>query len=163
ASTCPASRSRSGGRCSCCSSIACSWARPPGELPEAVTTRRDESLHGCVRPSYCFPTDLRKRIEPHLEELNAHPKAVGLFDNTKLEDWTQQFLLALERTPEIREWIEGQLAAATAGGWTAFECLATDLWVAALNSSPMPFAQDAANHKAAGGGADGSSGKQIPI
>jgi hypothetical protein len=64
---------------------------------------------------------------------------------------------------EIREWVVGQLAAATSAAWTAFECVATDTWVTALNAVPMTYYQGVLKAAGAGESPQGLTGKQISV
>lgn len=69
----------------------------------------------------------------------------------------------LEKLVPVQTWILTQLAAATSGAWTAFECLATDTWVAAVNSRPVTLAARAMEAKATGDESDAFQGKTLQV
>jgi hypothetical protein len=63
-------------------------------------------------------------------------------------------------------WQAGQrvlLSSATSGAWTAFECVATDAWVAAVNARPMQLWKKAWDAPGAEGQAEGLDGKSVPV
>lgn len=71
------------------------------------------------------------------------------------------YLRSLAQHQRIQNWFANQLLFATAGSWTAFECLSADLWVATLNAHPDKLAQRAFERQEKPDPSDGISGKAI--
>jgi hypothetical protein len=77
-----------------------------------------------------------------------------------------------EASQELREMLQIEdisqsarvlLSSSTSIAWTAFECLATDLWVAALDSRPTTLAQRALKSLPGEDQLDGISGKAVAV
>jgi hypothetical protein len=99
-----------------------------------------------------------------LEALSKHEAEVrAIFESVKRDKFPDKVLASLQQVPDAREWIEGQLASAVSGTWTAVECVATDAWVTALNALPMKFYKRVLGRKGTGEALDGLSEKQIAI
>ena len=78
-------------------------------------------------------------------------------------EFAHHLFTLLDEHPEMKAGYRTLLTSATAGAWTAVECLATDVWVASLNARPMSLAMRAVAAEASGELIDGLSGKQISV
>src|SRR5262249_32108698 len=74
-----------------------------------------------------------------------------------------QELRAILQVADVYDSARVLLSSSTSTAWTAFECLATDLWVAALDSRPATLAQRALKSLPSDDQSDGISGKGIAV
>jgi len=81
--------------------------------------------------------ELLRRIDEHIEKSD-NPASRPEFVKESFEDAFRVFFLPHAASEPS---LTVLLSAALIYTWTAFECLASDLWVAALNHNPRPLAQ----------------------
>lgn len=80
-----------------------------------------------------------------------------------MEAKSENILKACFDRPEIGPAFRLLRLFGTTGAWTAFECLATDAWVTALNARPLSLGQRALTVSPEGGSQDGLTSKQVSV
>jgi hypothetical protein len=105
------------------------------QLLEALLPLTQRAQPGLSPPAQEGAERMRQNVETirtafRLDSLDISPQEFGTRFITHLSS-------------ELQEGLKAILSSATTGSWTAFECLATDLWVDLLNAHPRLLAQKA--------------------
>jgi hypothetical protein len=101
-------------------------------------------------------------LHPPLGELLSRGQSEGVTKDL-LRAYSQEVVRLVSNTDNGQLALRVLLTSTVSGAWTAFECLATDTWVAALNARPARLAQKVMDTQGAEEGAEGLMGKQIPV
>jgi hypothetical protein len=102
--------------------------------------------------------EARKEVQNEVKRLMEEMETTSPF----IED-AQKQLEALQKMDAVKSSTGFLLRAAISSSWTAFECLAKDLWVVALNSRPIDLAHRTFGSVASDEPHDGLSGKSISV
>lgn len=87
--------------------------------------------------------DIDKIVAQVVGNLSKNDDAIDAFTRQAYSDMVQA--LNDNKSKKERDSVYRLFSAATIASWTAFECLAADLWVEAMNSCPSKFAPLAAS------------------
>jgi hypothetical protein len=110
------------------------------------TARVREAHREDIKSGIMTPDQLQAKVRERLEAHNAARRAAIAADDQKaLDSARTEMDLAFQLLNgllggHLQEGAEGWLASQLTGTWTAFEALAQDLWVAALNGHPRELA-----------------------
>ena len=111
-----------------------------------------------------YPEVEAARLEVHTEAERLRQEALekGQLSGKVFEE-AEKDLREMLRIEDVSDSARVLLSSSTSTAWTAFECLATDLWVAALDSRPATLAQRALRSLSGEDQSDGISGKGIAV
>lgn len=87
--------------------------------------------------------EARREVFDEAERLRGKMFDTDVGNNFERATHELQWLFSSEE--KVRSSVRSLLSAAAAAGWTSFEVLATDMWVAALNARPLPLGSTALN------------------